>query len=166
MRCQKPAFTPFAKAKGVWLEVGDSMGHFMDVKLLSFSHHPKSILTLYPPLQMSNLVLRCQKPAFTPFTRTKGVWLEMGDNMGHFIDVKLLSFSHHPKSIITLYPPLQMSNLVLRCQKPAFTPFTRTKGVWLEMGDNMGHFIDVKLLSFSHHPKSILTLYPPNPCYY
>ena len=105
LRRQKPAFTPFAKAKGVWLEVGDSMGHFMDVKLLSFSHHPKSILTLYPPLQMSNLVLRRQEPAFTSFTRTKGVWLEMGDNMGHFMDVKLLSFSHHPKSILTLYPP-------------------------------------------------------------
>jgi hypothetical protein len=54
-----------------------------------------------------------------------------------------------------------MSNLVLRRQKPAFTPFAREKGVWLEMGDNMGHFMDVKLLSFSHHPKSILTLYPP-----
>ena len=25
------------------------MGYSMDVKLLSFAHHPKSILTLYPP---------------------------------------------------------------------------------------------------------------------
>ena len=51
------------------------------------------------------LVLRHQEPAFTPFAKAKGVWLEMGDNMGHFINVKLLSFSHHPKSIPTLYPP-------------------------------------------------------------
>ena len=33
----------------------------------------------------------------------------MGDNMGHFMDVKLLSFSHHPKSILTLYPPIGQS---------------------------------------------------------
>ena len=107
------------------------------------------------------LVLRRQKPAFTRFAKAKGVWLEMGDNMGHFMNVKLFSFSHHPKSIPTLYPPSLNEHLVLRRQKPAFTPFTRTKGVWLEVGDNMGLFMDVKLLSFSHHPKSILTLYPP-----
>jgi hypothetical protein len=50
------------------------------------------------------------------------------------------------------------SYLVLRRQKPAFTPFARAKGVWLEKGDKMRHFMDV--LSFSHYPKSILTLYP------
>ena len=100
----------------------------------------------------SNLVFRRQKPAFTPFARAKGVWLEMGDNMGHFLDVKLLSFSHHPKSILTLYPPPKMSILVLRRQKPAFTPFAKVKGVWLEMGDNMGHFLDVKLLVFHTIP--------------
>jgi hypothetical protein len=44
------------------------------------------------------------------------------------------------------------SNLVLRRQKPAFTPFSRGKGVWLEVGDNMGHFMDVKLLSFHTIP--------------
>ena len=53
----------------------------------------------------SSLVLRRQKPAFTPFARAKGVWLEMGDKVGHFMDVNLLIFSHHPTSIPTLYPP-------------------------------------------------------------
>ena len=29
------------------------------------------------------------------------------------------------------------------------------------MGDNMRHFMDMKLLSFSSHPSLLLTLYPP-----
>jgi hypothetical protein len=32
-----------------------------------------------------------------------------------------------------------MSNVALKCQKPAFTHFARAKLVWLEMGENMGH---------------------------
>ena len=36
----------------------------------------------------------------------------MGDNMRHFWDVNLLSFSHHPKSVLTLYPPLHKDRYV------------------------------------------------------
>ena len=114
-----------------------------------------------------NLVFRRQKPAFISFARRKGVWLEMGDNMGHFMDVKLLSFkfSHHPKSILTLYPPNLKSSLVFRRQQLAFTPFATAKGVWLEMGDNMGHFMDVTLLSFKFFTPSQVNSnpLPPSP---
>jgi hypothetical protein len=67
----------------------------------------------------SNLVLRCQKPSFTPLARAKGVWLEMGDNIRHFMDVALLSFSQHPKSIPTLYPhaPKTMANSKMPLRK-------------------------------------------------
>ena len=27
-------------AKGVWLEKGDYLGHFLDMQLLNFAHHP------------------------------------------------------------------------------------------------------------------------------
>ena len=57
--------------------------------------------------------------------------------------------------------PRIMSSLVLRCQILALTPLKALRGVWLEMGDNMGHFMDMKLLSFSSHPSLLLTLYPP-----
>ena len=84
----------------------------------------------------------------------------MGDNMRHFMDVTLLSFSHYLKSILTLYLPPKMSNLALKCQKPAFTHFATAKLVGLEMGENMGHFVDVKLnINFSPypHPQSPIT---------
>ena len=39
-----------------------------------------------------------------------------------------------------------MSSQVKRCQTFAFTPLLLAAGVWLEMGDHLGHFMDVKLL--------------------
>jgi hypothetical protein len=62
----------FARAKGVWLEVVHNMRHFMDRTLLSFSHHPSQFQPfISSTYKMSNVALKCQKPAFTHFARAK-----------------------------------------------------------------------------------------------
>ena len=104
LRCEKSTFILYARAKRVVY----TFGHFMDVKLPSFSWHPKSITPSFKTDQWR------QKPTFTPFATKKGC-LQMGDNMytGHFTNVKFLSFYSHHKSIISLYSSSHITNLCL-----------------------------------------------------
>ena len=75
--------------------------------------------------ELSRLVMA---PEVRLHTFEKGVWLEMGDYMGYFMDVILLNFSHHPSQFQPFTPHLKMSTLVFEgARNSPFTPLANSK---------------------------------------
>ena len=64
---------------------------------------------------IEQLLLRRQDSPSHLFHMSKGFWLEMGDYMGHFMDMKMLSFQVNPSLKIFLIK-------LLIC--PVFIPLT------------------------------------------
>ena len=82
------------------------------------------------------------------FRKSKRVWLEMGDNMGHFSDVKLLSFSQHLKSILTLYHPTENEHSGFKAPETRLHTFCQSKRSLVRNGRQYGKCIDECSLEF------------------